>query len=81
MRVIFERVLNLIPAKDCPEIWARYVDFERNCGDLASLVKLETRKAAAFGRVSAPKTSDYLERYRFLDRYPVSNAYRETIST
>ena len=46
-RVLFERVLaqgNLEPA-DSLEIWNKFLEFESNIGDLASVVKVERRRA------------------------------------
>lgn len=31
----------------CREVWEKYVEFESNVGDLASLLKVEKRRAAA----------------------------------
>ncbi|KAG7254826.1 hypothetical protein CRUP_006587 [Coryphaenoides rupestris] len=49
-RVLFERVLtsgSLSPEKS-GEIWARFLAFESNIGDLASILKVERRRFTAF---------------------------------
>jgi len=53
-RVLFERVLSsgsLEPEKSV-EIWNRFLEFESNIGDLASIVKVERRRAAVLESVS-----------------------------
>ena len=52
-RVLFERVLSsgsLEPEKSV-EIWNRFLEFESNIGDLASIVKVERRRAAVLESV------------------------------
>ncbi|CAH1403956.1 unnamed protein product [Nezara viridula] len=52
-RVLFERVLtsgSLEPEKSV-EIWNRFLEFECNIGDLASIVKVEKRRSAVLGKI------------------------------
>ena len=47
MRVVIEQALNDLPEKDCKVIWDRYVQFQHNIGDLASMNSIESRRAEA----------------------------------
>ena len=46
-RVLFERVLaqGTLDTADSLEIWNKFLEFESNIGDLASVVKVERRRA------------------------------------
>ncbi|XP_066901018.1 protein suppressor of forked isoform X3 [Halyomorpha halys] len=74
-RVLFERVLtsgSLEPEKSV-EIWNRFLEFECNIGDLASIVKVEKRRSAVLGKIAefeGKETAQLVDRYRFLDLYP-----------
>ncbi|CAB0001846.1 unnamed protein product [Nesidiocoris tenuis] len=76
-RVLFERVLtsgSLDPEKSV-EIWNRFLEFECNIGDLASIVKVEKRRSAVLGKIAefeGKETAQLVDRYRFLDLYPCS---------
>lgn len=54
-RVLFERVLSsggLTPALSV-EVWNRFLEFESNIGDLASIVKVERRRSAVLENVGS----------------------------
>uniref|UniRef100_A0A3Q2YFW5 Cleavage stimulation factor subunit 3 n=1 Tax=Hippocampus comes TaxID=109280 RepID=A0A3Q2YFW5_HIPCM len=74
-RVLFERVLtsgNLSPEKS-GEIWARFLAFESNIGDLASILKVERRRFTAFKEeYEGKETALLVDRYKFMDLYPCS---------
>uniref|UniRef100_A0AAY4E0K6 Cleavage stimulation factor subunit 3 n=1 Tax=Denticeps clupeoides TaxID=299321 RepID=A0AAY4E0K6_9TELE len=74
-RVLFERVLtsgSLSPEKS-GEIWARFLAFESNIGDLASILKVERRRFAAFkDEYEGKETALLVDRYKFMDLYPCS---------
>ncbi|KAJ8869656.1 hypothetical protein PR048_028649 [Dryococelus australis] len=76
-RVLFERVLssgNLEPEKSV-EIWNRFLEFESNIGDLASIVKVEKRRSAVLQQIKefeGKETAQLVDRYKFLDLYPCS---------
>ncbi|PNF15153.1 Protein suppressor of forked [Cryptotermes secundus] len=56
-RVLFERVLSsgsLEPEKSV-DIWNRFLEFESNIGDLASIVKVEKRRSAVLGQRWCPE--------------------------
>ncbi|XP_077568730.1 cleavage stimulation factor subunit 3 isoform X3 [Stigmatopora nigra] len=76
-RVLFERVLtsgNLSPEKS-GEIWARFLAFESNIGDLASILKVERRRFTAFKEeYEGKETALLVDRYKFMDLYPCSNS-------
>lgn len=52
-RVLFERVLSSghLSAQHSVEIWNRFLEFESNIGDLASIVKTEKRRSAVLEKV------------------------------
>ncbi|XP_069684937.1 protein suppressor of forked isoform X2 [Periplaneta americana] len=91
-RVLFERVLssgNLEPEKSV-DIWNRFLEFESNIGDLASIVKVEKRRSAVLGQIKefeGKETAQLVDRYKFLDLYPCTPAelrsigYNEVAST
>ncbi|XP_066998910.2 protein suppressor of forked isoform X2 [Anabrus simplex] len=91
-RVLFERVLSsgsLEPEKSV-EIWNRFLEFESNIGDLASIVKVEKRRSAVLGQIKefeGKETAQLVDRYKFLDLYPCTPGelkaigYNEVAST
>ncbi|KAJ9595491.1 hypothetical protein L9F63_013313, partial [Diploptera punctata] len=91
-RVLFERVLSsgsLEPEKSV-EIWNRFLEFESNIGDLASIVKVEKRRSAVLSQIKefeGKETAQLVDRYKFLDLYPCTPAelrsigYNEVAST
>uniref|UniRef100_A0A8C1U3V7 Cleavage stimulation factor subunit 3 n=1 Tax=Cyprinus carpio TaxID=7962 RepID=A0A8C1U3V7_CYPCA len=55
------------------EIWARFLAFESNIGDLASIVKVERRRFMAFkDEYEGKETALLVDRYKFMDLYPCS---------
>ncbi|KAJ8340587.1 hypothetical protein SKAU_G00352200 [Synaphobranchus kaupii] len=76
-RVLFERVLtsgSLSPDKS-GEIWARFLAFESNIGDLASILKVERRRFMAFKEeYEGKETALLVDRYKFMDLYPCSSS-------
>ncbi|GLG95529.1 Protein suppressor of forked [Gryllus bimaculatus] len=57
------------------EIWNRFLEFESNIGDLASIVKVEKRRSAVLGQIKefeGKETAQLVDRYKFLDLYPCS---------
>ncbi|XP_014227135.1 protein suppressor of forked [Trichogramma pretiosum] len=91
-RVLFERVLSsgsLEPEKSV-DIWNRFLEFESNIGDLASIVKVEKRRSAVLDKLKefeGKETAQLVDRYKFLDLYPCtpielkSIGYMEVITT
>lgn len=74
MRVLFEKILaNLPPAKSL-ELWNRFIKFETICGNLEPAVKLQSRRSAAFPGMDPAGVLAAVQRYRFLDLWPVSEA-------
>lgn len=53
-RVLFERVLTSgqLKNEDTVGLWNRFLEFECNVGDLASIVKVEKRRAFVLQKVS-----------------------------
>ncbi|XP_040184228.1 cleavage stimulation factor subunit 3 isoform X1 [Rana temporaria] len=74
-RVLFERVLTSgsLPPEKSGEIWARFLAFESNIGDLASILKVEKRRYTAFKEeYEGKETALLVDRYKFMDLYPCS---------
>jgi cleavage stimulation factor subunit 3 len=84
-RVLFERVLssgNLKPEKSV-DICNRFLEFESNIGDLASIVKVEKRRSAVLSQIKefeGKETAQLVDRYKFLDLYPCTPAELMSIS-
>lgn len=59
----------------CSEVWARFLAFESNIGDLASILKVERRRFAAFkDEYEGKETALLVDRYKFMDLYPCSSS-------
>ncbi|XP_055940749.1 cleavage stimulation factor subunit 3-like isoform X2 [Argiope bruennichi] len=76
-RVLFERVLSSgsLPPERQIEIWNKFLEFESNVGDLASILKVEKRRAAVIEQLKefeGKETALLVDRYKFLDLYPCS---------
>ena len=57
------------------EIWARFLAFESNIGDLASILKVERRRFTAFkDEYEGKETALLVDRYKFMDLYPCSGS-------
>ena len=55
------------------EIWARFLAFESNIGDLASILQVEKRRFTAFKEeYEGKETALLVDRYKFMDLYPCS---------
>ncbi len=54
-RVLFERVLTSgqLEGEKSQEVWNRFLDFEAEVGDLASILKVEKRRTQVLGDVSS----------------------------
>ncbi|ETI36450.1 hypothetical protein, variant 1 [Phytophthora nicotianae P1569] len=77
MRSLFEKVLSVMPSEVSRPIWDRYVEFEHTMvasgGDLATVAKVEARRAMAFPDESFVEMKGLLSiahRYSFLDLRP-----------
>ncbi|KAJ8688604.1 hypothetical protein QAD02_024399 [Eretmocerus hayati] len=83
-RVLFERVLSsgsLEPDKSV-DIWNRFLEFESNIGDLASIVKVEKRRSAVLEKLKefeGKETAQLVDRYKFLDLYPCTSMELKSI--
>lgn len=59
----------------CREVWARFLAFESNIGDLASILKVERRRFSAFkDEYEGKETALLVDRYKFMDLYPCSTS-------
>ncbi|KAK7107878.1 cleavage stimulation factor subunit 3-like [Littorina saxatilis] len=78
-RVLFERVLSsgsITPEKSM-DIWSRFLAFESQVGDLASIVKVEKRRAQTIEKVQefeGKETALLIDRYKYLDLMPCSDS-------
>ena len=75
-RVLFERVLaqGTLESGDSLEIWNKFLEFESNIGDLASVVKVEKRRATVLeecGLGLGKPTVQVVDRYRFMTLLPL----------
>lgn len=65
----------LNPCATDREIWARFLAFESNIGDLASILKVERRRFLAFKEeYEGKETALLVDRYKFMDLYPCSTS-------
>ncbi|XP_047476364.1 protein suppressor of forked-like isoform X2 [Penaeus chinensis] len=74
-RVLFERVLTSgqLKNEDTVGLWNRFLEFECNVGDLASIVKVEKRRAHVLQKLQefeGKDTAQLVDRYKFMDLYP-----------
>ena len=51
IRALFERAITQIQPEKAREIWNMYLTFEFNYGDLATIEKIETRRAAIYPEI------------------------------
>lgn len=77
MRSLFEKVLSVMPSEVSRPIWDQYVEFEHTMvasgGDLATVAKVEARRALAFPDEPFVEMKGLLSiahRYSFLDLRP-----------
>lgn len=71
--VIFPPSVTLCVLFCSREIWARFLAFESNIGDLASILKVEKRRFTAFKEeYEGKETALLVDRYKFMDLYPCS---------
>ncbi|OQS04742.1 hypothetical protein THRCLA_03040 [Thraustotheca clavata] len=65
MRSLFEKVLSVMPAEVAKPVWDKFLEFEMtmaaNGGDLASIVRLEGRRAVALQSALAKEPHAYLQ--------------------
>ncbi|KAH9139687.1 hypothetical protein AeRB84_016032 [Aphanomyces euteiches] len=77
MRSLFEKVLSVMPAAVSKPVWDRFIRFEQsmatNGGDLASIIRLEQRRAAALP--DDPSTKGL---HSLVDRYLWMNLLEES---
>eukprot|EP00795_Rhopilema_esculentum_P005315 gene5315-484_t len=72
-RVLFERILNTLPKEQSRVIMSRYLQFESQYGDLASIIKIDRRISAICTETfDDNETLSLLDRYRYLDLLPCS---------
>ena len=74
-RVLFERSLTsgCLRPEQQTDIWNKFIEFEANLGDMASIIKVEKRRAAALEKSMADtETTQLIDRYKFIDLFPCS---------
>lgn len=73
--IVWSRSLTLTHFVFFREVWARFLAFESNIGDLASILKVERRRFAAFkDEYEGKETALLVDRYKFMDLYPCSTS-------
>jgi len=77
-RVLFERVLSAgtLEPRDSLEVWNKFLEFESNIGDLASVVKVERRRAgileeAGLAVGETKHTVQVIDRYKYMSLLPL----------
>ncbi|KAL4083506.1 hypothetical protein QTP88_028822 [Uroleucon formosanum] len=83
-RVLFERVLSntSLEPENSVDIWNRFLEFESNIGDLLSILKVEKRRSAVFGKLvefGGKETAQLIDRYRFLNLFPCTSSELRSI--
>ena len=90
-RVLFERVLSTTGTNSSGglendkliDIWNKFLEFESNIGDLASITKVEKRRSLAVEKSSKfnnkSETVWLIDRYKFLDLMPCNDAELKAI--
>lgn len=81
-RVLFERVLTSgLEGEKSIEVWNKFLEFEANVGDLASITKVEKRRSAAVDKSNKSRTATawLVDRYKFMDLLPCSAAELKAI--
>lgn len=78
-RVLFERVLTAgtLEPRDSLEVWNKFLEFETNIGDLASVVKVERRRAAILEEAGLAvgenkHTIQVIDRYKYMSLLPLT---------
>lgn len=76
-RVLFERALTSgsLSVEESIAVWTKFLEFESNVGDLASIKKVEKRRSRTIEQSHNSKcseTAQLIDRYRFLELYPCS---------
>jgi len=86
-RVLFERVLSgsTITAEESINIWNKFLEFESNIGDLASVIKVERRRAQVMEELGLTSGEDkntcqVIDRYRFMSLLPLNEAELRSIN-
>ena len=62
--------------EDTVGLWNRFLEFECNVGDLASIVKVEKRRAYVLTKLKefeGKDTAQLVDRYKFMDLYPCTS--------
>ena len=82
--MLFERVLaqGTLDTTDSLEVWNKFLEFESNIGDLASVVKVEKRRSAVMeeaGLSQGKPTVQVIDRYRFMSLMPLSSEELKSI--
>jgi len=78
-RVLFERVLTAgtLEPRDSLEVWNKFLEFETNIGDLASVVKVERRRAGILEEAGIAvgenkHTIQVIDRYKYMSLLPLT---------
>lgn len=72
-RVLFERVLSNLTKENSSEVYAKFLEFETQSGDLSSYMKVEKRKLSLFKEeLESKETVLLVDRYKYLDLLPCS---------
>jgi cleavage stimulation factor subunit 3 len=83
-RVLFERVLTSgsLPPEKSVDVWNKFLEFESNIGDLASIIKTEKRRGTVLNQLKefeGKETAQIVDRYKFLDLFPCTTSELRSI--
>ncbi|XP_013416686.1 cleavage stimulation factor subunit 3 isoform X2 [Lingula anatina] len=75
-RVLIEKVLSgPLSPENSMEVWWKFLEFESNVGDLASVLKVEKRRAVVLEKLKefeGKETAQLIDRYKYMDLFPCS---------
>jgi cleavage stimulation factor subunit 3 len=72
MRVLFEKVLSIMPKEKSVEVWNLFLKFEMLVGNLDAMTKVEKRRSQMYPEMDPSGILAVVQRYRFLDLWPCS---------
>eukprot|EP00761_Pharyngomonas_kirbyi_P004739 gb/GECH01004744.1/.p1 GENE.gb/GECH01004744.1/~~gb/GECH01004744.1/.p1 ORF type:complete len:697 (+),score=189.74 gb/GECH01004744.1/:1-2091(+) len=78
-RVLFEKVLQVMPSERSKEIWNRFLEFEYLHGDQTTISKAESRRSELFPDLTVDPITSFINRCRFMDLWPCSPQELELI--
>ncbi|KAJ3047615.1 mRNA 3'-end-processing protein rna14, partial [Rhizophlyctis rosea] len=68
-RALFERALSALPPERAREVWAKFLDYENQYGELGNVIKIERRRGEAYPEGETPQMhlKNIADRWKYLD--------------